>query len=163
MERPDAAWLADELDRATAQVSRFAAMIPESRMRVPPPSRGSEAPLGTWSAHQLISHLLDWESRDVVRALGRLVGESDAPAAPRTPYDPEPAVPDLLAALAGVRREEARLVRLAGTARLENATRSDGRSFLWLLAHVVQHNWEHANTIGQIALLWDHHEERLSR
>ncbi len=163
MERPDADWLADELERATAQVSRFAAMIPEARLRAAPPSLANDAPLGTWSAHQLISHLLDWESRDVVRALARLVGESDAPTAPRMPYDPAPAVSDLLAALAGVRREEARLVRLAGTPRLERTTRPDGRSFLWLIAHVVQHNWEHANTVGQIALLWDHHEERLSR
>lgn len=157
------AWIADQLDTGTALIERFVACASEARLTAAPPAKGDDAPLGTWSAHRHAHHLLAWERGDVLLVLRwlRTGPTGPRPTTGQESYDPSMPIDAILAALKETRAEEAQIIRELPAVTFE-LHRDGGPTVGWMLAHVIQHNYEHANDIARIALFWDLTERRLA-
>lgn len=158
------AWIADQLETGTALIERFVAATSETRLTTEPPAKGDDAPLGTWTGQRHANHLLAWERGDVLPTLRWLRSGSTGPrpTTAQEPHDASLSLDGILAALTAIRAEEARIIRELPATTFELPFRDGGQSVGWMLAHVIQHNYEHANDIARIALFWDLTERRLA-
>lgn len=157
----DKDWLAIELERSVDALQRFLADIPEERCAVAPPSAFGFAPLGGWSAHRHLYHLVHYERHYALPALQAAVDGAEVEGTrPSEDGSYDAALPTmaLVDELIALRRAQAANVRRATDADLERIAAPWHRPTLWTVAKTIQHTAEHTHDVGSLALFWSYVE-----
>lgn len=162
----DLRWLIEQHGESFGLLQRLFAAIPTERRLLAPPSRGQLAPLGSWSAHRHVFHLVHYERQVALPALKLAVAGEAARSAPtdeQQAYDPLQSAETLLRELKQLRREQADLLARASSDALSTPVPPWRRPALWSALKTVQHTLEHANELGRLALFWEWVEEGLAK
>jgi ketosteroid isomerase-like protein/uncharacterized damage-inducible protein DinB len=139
-------------------LARFLDAIPSERLGTAPASRSGFAPLGGWSAHRHLFHLVHYERHFALPALQVAVqGATPGRTWPdeEQAYRPELPPAELLEQLRMLRRDQAQLVLQARDGDLEKPAAPWQRSTRWTVAKTIQHTAEHTNDIARLALFWE--------
>ena len=165
----DREWLARRLVESVDELARFLAAIPTERLTLAPPARGGYTPLGAWSAHRHLFHLVHYERRLALPALrcavegdnhGKKVQDTREPPDEDAAYDATTQVEVLIDELRDLRGKQAALLRRADLSSLQKPAVLWGASVLWTVVKTVQHTAEHVDDVARLGLFWDTFVER---
>jgi hypothetical protein len=152
-----AQWFHDQLQASADGLVWAAEQVPLERRMAQPP-----AGLGEWTAARHLFHMMYYEQHFALPAMRQWLGEPfDFPEI----LDENEAWGDgveLSQALAGFR--EVRGEQIALLSQFDEGAWQEKRdtvwgpvTLLWVVSKTYQHTAEHASTILQIALFWDHY------